>query len=600
MVINSAKKIHKMEKNNEYADFSYHNSPLHIALICGESLAVFLLLCYLISILGFWINLPLLQYSFIPSLVLAIIFGYVQCRKNTKIFFLVVSLLILCIAIPPTFTSQYYDFGWDSNVFHELIIISLSNGQNPIYNPDTVYLNQTHTYTSTLSPHITDISDWVRDKFIREAKGYHIIAGSFFSFTHNLQSSKSITIIASIMSILLFFSLLSIIFTRYSPIVLFLLSIVAALNSVVICSSLSFYTDGFLYASLLSLISLLGLYFVLQKPEFLYIALGYTLLFMNIKSTAIIFTILLFGTFGILFYIYKRELLRKNIILILPFLTLCVVCSYHPYIYNYLHNNDVSGGALEEAQNFGDIPSSWKNLSTPEKFILSLFSKADVNPVAREHSDIKIPLLDISDREIYINDPAKVGGWGPLFSGIIIIAMFFFAWQLYRVFKERKIQDNSIIFFALLVMIGITILVFPLSWYARYVPQVALIPLLMILPYLKSEEHLEKTIRIGLALLLLVNVLIVAYTYYTAQQQFTTVQNTVFSVVKEKAGNTIYIKYEGKPNASLFVYAYVYDLINKGIDFKINPSDVPNGVKLPTIIERDFVAYGSIQSSHLK
>jgi hypothetical protein len=70
--------------------------------------------------------------------------------------------------------------------------------------------------------------------------------------------------------------------------------------------------------------------------------------------------------------------------------------------------------------------------------------------------------------------------------------------------------------------------------------------------------------------------------------------------VKEKAGNTIYIKYEGKPNASLFVYAYVYDLINKGIDFKINPSDVPNGVKLPTIIERDFVAYGSIQSSHLK
>lgn len=596
MASNLSKKNHnsKSQHENQNQFFSFENIS-KIILICGESLALFFIACYLFSIIGFWINIPIIQYSFLLSFLIATIFGFFQLKQCIRDFWVYLLIVILCIAAPPAFTSHYYDFGYDSNVFHEIMVISLSNGQNPILNPDIPYLNQTHTYSSQLSPHIKGISDWVTSKFIREAKGYHILAAAFYSFTKDLQASKSITIIGSFMSIFLCFALFSYIFEQTPRYILGLLSIVAGINSIVICSSLSFYVDGFLYASLLSLMALFGLYYVQKRIELLCIALAYSALLINIKSTAIIFVTLLYVTIGILYYLNRKDLLKRNLYLIIPFIILCALCSYHPYIHNYIVYNDISGGSIDEANNFNDIPNSWKTLSIPEKLILSLFSKADVNPVALEYSVIKIPLLDISDAGIYSNDPPKVGGWGPLFSGILILSLLFFIWQIQKIIMFHKIQENSIIFLGFIGMIIITVLIFQLSWYARYVPQLALLPVLMILPYVKSEKGIEDYIRIGLTLLLVLNILMVGHSYLSAQQQFTGIQNDVFSFVKEKAGNTAYILYDGDPHSSKFVYAYVYDLFNKGIKFEVNPIEVKNGIQLPTIISRDFVVIASVQ-----
>ena len=277
-----------------------------------------------------------------------------------------------------------------------------------------------------------------------------------------------------------------------------------------------------------------------------------------------------------------------------------MICCYHPFIQNIVQYNDVSGGSLHEADNFSDIPNSWKTISTPEKFILSLFSKAHVNPIALEKSEIKTPFIDISDLGVYVNDPPKVGGWGPLFSGIMLISFFFFLYQIYQMFQNHSIYEKSEIFLFYLGMIIVTLILFQLSWYARYLPQLTLIPIFMTLPYFKKEIQWENYFRFFIGILLLINVALVGSMYYSSQQNFSDVQNDVFDVIQEKLNNHIYIIYEGDPNSSRFVYAYVYQLIEKNIVFTINPQDIRNPMELPTIIVRDFRIFGSVSDNYLQ
>jgi len=272
------KKSYNILKNEDDkakpSEFLIEKNPLYrFILVLGESLALFFAINYLLATVGFWVTLPLIQYSFLLSVFLSCLFAFFRFNKNYKILFPFLLIFSLIFLIPAAFTSGYHDFGWDSNVFHQLIIISLDNGQNPVYVNDIAYLNETDSYVSELSPNILGISDWVRTKFIRDAKAFHVLATSIYSFTGDLQSSKSITIIGCIMSIFFFFILLKCVFYKSSTIYLSLISVVAGINSVVICSSLSFYVDGFLFISLLTLISLFSLFLILKQKHILWIAI---------------------------------------------------------------------------------------------------------------------------------------------------------------------------------------------------------------------------------------------------------------------------------------------------------------------------------------
>ncbi len=534
--------------------------------------------------------LPIIHVSALIAFIGTAIFVFFRVKKDIKKTLLFTLIFLTCIIIPSAFTSQYYDFGWDSTTFHELSIISLSNGQNPIYNNNGVYLNETAEYYTGSSQYL---NDWIESHFIRESKAFHIIAASLFGVTHNLQSSKSITIIGMLMSFFLFFAFLMCIYGKINPIYLALISLTASLNATVICSSLSFYVDGFLFSSLLSLMALFGLFFILKEKHLLYIALLYSILFINIKSTAILFFFLLIVGVAFYYYRYNKSLIVDNMRIIVPIIILFVLCSYHPYIHNMFEYHDISGGALSEANNFDDIPQSWKNLTTPHKFILSLFSYADVNPIALENSVIKIPILSIEDAIIYSNDPPKVGGWGPLFSGIILISGLLFLYQVFRIITEKNVLPDSKIFLIYFGVIIVTILVFQLSWYARYVPQVALLPVFMALPYLNMETKPEKMVRLCIFVLLLANILLVGNSYYGVQKQFSDFQNEVFTTVREKMGNELYLEYEGNISGSSFIHSYLYELYNQNITAKINSPgmDKDRIVEVPPIIYRDFKVF---------
>ena len=271
---NSNKKMKSEEYKDNLSEFIFEKTPLYrFILILGESLALFFGINFLLATVGFWVTLPLIQYSFLFSVFFACMFAFFRLNKNYKSFLPFLLVFSFIFVIPAAFTSGFHDFGWDSNVFHQLIIISLENGQNPVSINDVAYLNETTSYVSELSPNILGISDWVRSKFIRDAKAFHVLASSIYSFTGVLQSSKSITIIGCIMSIFLFFILLKCVFYKSSTIYLSLISVVAGINSVVICSSLSFYVDGFLFISLLTLISLFSLFLILKQKHILWIAI---------------------------------------------------------------------------------------------------------------------------------------------------------------------------------------------------------------------------------------------------------------------------------------------------------------------------------------
>jgi hypothetical protein len=65
----------------------------------------------------------------------------------------------------------------------------------------------------------------------------------------------------------------------------------------------------------------------------------------------------------------------------------------------------------------------------------------------------------------------RLAGWGPLFSGVLLISVG----GLFLGFRRRRV-DWSLI--ALAVAIMFTIVIVPRPWYARYTPQLWLLPLM--------------------------------------------------------------------------------------------------------------------------
>lgn len=445
----------------------------------------------LVSIL-FIFNKEINSYIFIISLILSMISLFAMTEKDTRysinsILNMIVCLMIIFGAIK--LSEHYYDFSYDGQAYQQEALIQLNNGWNPVY--ETVNTGNT------------------KDLWINHyAKAIWYMGSTIYEFTGNIESAKAFNFIILISTLFLLIEFIN----RFlnSWIKTLIISFVLVFSPVVINQIFTNYNDFFIILMILNILVGYLAYFEQHNKKALLTIFTSLLILINIKFTALGYAVVLTGI-PILIIIYKVYILKQKIqykklvlVIIASFVIGLGIVGNATYVKNTLSNGHpfyplAGDGKVDIITN--NTPAGVAELNRLEKFYISIFSKTTNSFV--EEPKTKFP-LSVSKEEISHSKATdtRIGGFGPLFGFILILTL------ILVVYHFNKIRRSEIPF--LLIVFGviiISIFINPETWWARYIPQAWILPILASIVIFKNNI---KSYLVGVILLVyIINIVIV-------------------------------------------------------------------------------------------
>ncbi|MCU6797380.1 hypothetical protein OB236_35155 [Paenibacillus sp. WQ 127069] len=366
-------------------------------------------------------------------------------------------LFVVCFWI----SGSFYDLSYDGQAYHQESVIYLANGWNPVYD-EALNVSTGHSL-------------WIN----HYGRASEIASAVMYAATGLIEHSKVFNLLMIVASFLLSMSALLALRpdqTKRAIIVAALL----ALNPVSVYQVFSYYVDGLLASVLLCLVALACLIFA--RPGWLLLSAYSALMIfaMNIKFTGIAYAGVL--TLGLLVALYMSEqfgrLKQMFMIAAVGGLIGMFLIGYNPYVTNTLAKGNpfyplAGAGAVDVIEDF--IPRNLESMNRFEQAVNSNFSVMAGNTSEKTPTQIKLPFTFTERELIALSAPdAAVSGFGPLFSGVLLLSLILLALG----FHYRKGAAMAAI--GLIVILAISAFVNPVAWWARYVPQFWIIPLICV------------------------------------------------------------------------------------------------------------------------
>lgn len=401
-------------------------------------------------------------------------------------------LFVLIILGSILITGSIFDKSWDGQAYHQEAIIQLASGWNPYYDD----LN------SDLVAH----EKWLT----HYAKGPWLIASSLYLFTGKIEYSKAFGLIFIIASWCLVVSIL-IKEERFSHKQTYLLSALAALNPVSIYQSLTFLVDGQLASLLLSLLAAAVLFTERNDWCSIVLSASICILLVNVKFTAIPFVFIIVFFFLLYIFIFKETKNNKKFIFYF-FLSVCLgvlVIGFNPYVKNTVENGHPFYPLMGEGKE--DImgttkPSNLKEMSRYSALFYSIFSESKNNT---NTTKLKFPFtIKIKELYFFSDSDVRVGGFGPLFSAALTMSILI----LCSYYLMRPIFPFLFVVSALII----SVLIHPESWWARYAPQLWLIPVITSMACMRSGRKQLRIYGLGIVFILILNISLIFLVHFTA------------------------------------------------------------------------------------
>jgi hypothetical protein len=370
-----------------------------------------------------------------------------------------------------------------------------------------------------------------------------------------------------------------------------LLSVLLIINPIAITQSLSFMLDGqvaMVVVILVSLAMLLTRYADLPAN----LAFGSSVIILtNLKLTGFFYAILLGG--GLLswhlivdrivsFILRRRQGLRNSnlIDLLKSFSTqdkawawvLLVSLAlgffffgYTSYVQEVLKHKSLLGIVGNDLEGYlrahpGNIPPNWLDLTPTERFVASLFSESRLN--GDTNAEYKMPFsMTREEFDTFYTSDNRVAGLGPFFGGIVIL-MFLLLITMARSGSISSRFALDVLFVALLITVSV--IINPLAWQIRYVPQLWMIPVFISWSILGNHRanFMQRILSCCICMAMIANTSIVAASYSYQQFQATRQINNDLHAMKR----------------SKIVYAFTsnrYVLDTYFVEEKINHRRIP-------------------------
>ena len=472
------------------------------SLLVGSMLLAFPFFVFLVSSVGFIFGIPITILHVILAGGLTAwhlrkraekIFQWdaYQQYKRTGIFGLGLFAALFAVSW------YFYDISYDGQVYHQVPVRQLANGWNPVWE----YLTREMSQSAFVVYHYAK-GPWIYEAALYKATGqmegskvfnFLLIAASFFLSWAAAEKSGKLT-------------------KRQAVLVSFL----CACNPVSVYQSLSFYIDGQLASLMLCLGSLAYMALREWKDAWLTEFVMAVVLTINVKFTGVVYVcvgmVIMAGWF---YFNHQKQIYKELVVAFIVALFLGLgVTGYSPYVVNtvfYGHPFFPLYGAGAQTMDImtTNSPPAFLKMNMFEKLYMATFSSS-TNRFDLEPPVVKWPFT-MEARElapfVYGAD-IRIGGFGPWFSGMIVLSLLIWAVMCFYGVKERR--------YGLLAVGGtiFSILVNPEAWWARYVPQFWLVPVVTAVIALFDKK--KEIVYLGKACIIvsLVNVALVSGAYF--------------------------------------------------------------------------------------
>jgi hypothetical protein len=530
---------------------------------------------------------PITSNTLIISTIFSIfIYGIISYINNGKLKNILITIVISLLVISGSilFASKTYDLTCDGNSYHKYAIGNLKSGWNPIYQD---------SYDFSVSNNLcedTKTSLWI-DHY---PKATWTFAATVYAFTSDIESGKAITIIIAISLIFLLTSYLS---KRYLKIwQSILVSIFIGFGPIICAQIFSYYVDGILGISIYILTMFLIMitdkkYDMNNTEKWIGLCIS-IILCINIKFTGLVFS----GIFSFFFYVYwlykaKKEdkllieFKRKTIFFAITLLVSIAFVGSSSYVKNLLDHKNPLYPLFGEGK--VDIitrlqPEIFGNKTGLEKLFYSIFSEtANVSYALGSSPEFKIPFT-VTSQEIKNSSipDVRIGGYGVLFSGIFLVSVVIIIFGMIKLYKNNKIEFQ--ICSIVLISVIVSTIIMTESWWARYAPQLYIIPILALIMLFANLNFLFETknknyIKIIFTMLMCIfmcsTIFINTYNFVEWRikdiELFEKVSTDMYKIKKDSQGKTMNIS---KPE----FLGLLFNLNDQNVKFNITNVDDQN------------------------
>jgi hypothetical protein len=365
--------------------------------------------------------------------------------RESRVVFKISFVLILLAFVSGSLMRYAHDFSYDGQLYHQEAIHLIKTGWNFIYKSNISTENR--SYAVVYYP-----------------KAIWILNAVFYDISSSLEFSKCVLIIFIFSSYLLFLDFAGIFLIKYK----YIFGSVLVLNPIVLGEFFTFYVDGIV--SLLFLLTVLNFLIYLKNYQIQYLIAGLlsSILLANCKFSSLAFSILILFFMGLFMLLYRRDAFKKVYGLLIPFVILFGLVSINPYITNTIYKGSplypiISREGFDKIQTMESQASADFNKKDRfTRFFYSLFGKTA--SLIEGIPQLKIPFtFSLDEFSSFTNPCPRSGGFGPLFSGVVLTSLLLFIYYFRFIFNKI----NTLYFLSAMLIL---VFVNSESWWARLSP----------------------------------------------------------------------------------------------------------------------------------
>ncbi len=447
---------------------------------------------------GFPLNNATTLLAILFTLIYGLLLGIKVYRMTPKHMLFIVLGVILVIIFSGLVSSYAIDISHDGRNYHQKAVRWLANGWNPIQEE----LEPKHiSYNAFLNAY---------------PRGPWIVAASIFNLTGNLEAGKlfHFVLIVAVFCIAFAFLLRSRSLKMWLAL---LLSFFLAANPVSVYQSLSFYVDG--QVSSLFIILVLLIFWSVIDPDIVVLSTIFSavVIGLNVKFTGTAYAVIILAALVVSNWLVNGW--RKSVPLLITLAAGCIVgvliVGFNPYVTNTLRHGHPFYPLYGDSGNLkqiyydmsGQMPLNMKSESQPGKLFISIFSRSQ-NTYQGTSGPLKNPFtISMGEIKTFGVPDTRIGGWGPLYGAALVTALIL----LIPLFVLAR--RNWAIVIGIVGLITITSLLNSEVWWARFSPQLWLIPVVVLIAMFLGDNRTLRLFASPLAVLILVNILLVAGAY---------------------------------------------------------------------------------------
>jgi len=471
------------------------------SLLLGSTLLSALFFMLIFATLGFIVGVPVTTVTIWLSLVCTLIYGFIGTRFYFKQdtwqkFAMLCSWAVLLFVSFMYISGLCYDVSYDGQVYHQEAVNQLVNHWNPFQD----YMTKDRSHSAVLLNHY--------------AKGPWLYEAALYTVTGQIEQSKVFNFVLIIISFLLTLSGMKS-WARLSTRQSILFSSLLALNPISIYQAFSFYIDGQLASLLLCLVALSYRLVTHHDKVVLWSFMMSIALAVNIKFTGVVYVVACIGLVGGWLWLLGNQHLYGKFItssIIGLVIGICVI-GYNPYVTNTVYYGHpfypLYGGKAQTMDIMtSNSPQGFMQMNPVEKLYVSLFSLS-ANKFDGEGPHLKMPFtVELEElRPFVYGADIRIGGFGPWFSGILVVALMILLFMF--VFPTKDAMYGV----GLFASIMLSVLINPEAWWARYVPQFWLGPITLAAVALSDAKKAIRYLGTVLAGAAIINIGLVAYPY---------------------------------------------------------------------------------------